>query len=93
VGPAPPLLPIILSSNRLIRFERELEALRKELAEATARSGRSSPVSDELNSPHQSPELAGQRVGKEFSPKMPSIDLAMSEGVPIAASDVRGKTE
>lgn len=27
------------------RFERELEALRKELAEATARSGRSSPTS------------------------------------------------
>lgn len=34
--------------NNLIRFERELDALRKELAEATARSGRSSPTSDAL---------------------------------------------
>lgn len=31
--------------RRCARFERELEALRKELADATARSGRSSPTS------------------------------------------------
>jgi len=62
------------------KFERELEALRKELADATARStslsGRSSPQSDEIITPLQSPELTGLK--KDFSPKMPSIDLAMS---------------
>ena len=31
--------------SRRLRFERELEALRKELAESAARSGHSSPVS------------------------------------------------
>jgi len=43
------------------KFEKELEALRKELAEATARSGRSSPNGimtddDELISPQLSPK-------------------------------------
>ena len=47
------------------RFERELEALRKELAEVSARSGRSSPTNDNIVrdpssedlSPPQSPEI------------------------------------
>jgi hypothetical protein len=34
---------LIRSNFTCYRFEKELEALRKELAEATARSGRSSP--------------------------------------------------
>jgi len=34
---------VIYSNLTCHRFEKELEALRKELAEATARSGRSSP--------------------------------------------------
>ena len=34
---------VVCSNLMCYRFEKELEALRKELAEATARSGRSSP--------------------------------------------------
>lgn len=34
---------MVYSNSLCYRFEKELEALRKELAEATARSGRSSP--------------------------------------------------
>ena len=40
----PNLVDLVIHSNSTCyRFEKELEALRKELAEATARSGRSSP--------------------------------------------------
>ena len=40
----PKLVALVIYSNlTCYRFEKELEALRKELAEATARSGRSSP--------------------------------------------------
>jgi hypothetical protein len=74
------------------KFERELEALRKELAESNARSGRSSPTSGmsdgaELSSsPGGSPvlkstTLTSARTGRPFSPKMPSIDLALGESV------------
>ena len=42
--PHPELMVSVICSNLMCyRFEKELEALRKELAEATARSGRSSP--------------------------------------------------
>ena len=42
--PHPELMVLVICSNLMCyRFEKELEALRKELAEATARSGRSSP--------------------------------------------------
>ena len=42
--PHPGLMALVIYSNLMCyRFEKELEALRKELAEATARSGRSSP--------------------------------------------------
>jgi len=40
----PKLVGLMIHSNSTCyRFEKELETLRKELAEATARSGRSSP--------------------------------------------------
>jgi len=42
--PHPEHMVLVIFSNLMCyRFEKELEALRKELAEATARSGRSSP--------------------------------------------------
>jgi hypothetical protein len=59
------------------KFERELESLRKELAEATARSGRSSPVSTSDRDDPPSPLIAAT-TGRPFEAKMPSIDLALS---------------
>jgi hypothetical protein len=74
------------------RFERELEALRKELAEATSsRSTSSGNVSDlDLASPQQSPELTGLH---NFDPKMPSIDLAMSPVTPPGSLDGHTKKD
>ena len=51
---------MVYSNSLHGRFEKELEALRKELADATARSGRSSPNGimtddEELISPQLSP--------------------------------------
>lgn len=43
--------------TRLVRFERELEALRKELAENTHRSGRSSPILTDASSVANSPAV------------------------------------
>jgi hypothetical protein len=60
------------------KFERELDALRKELADATARSGRSSPEgSDEPVSP-----IFAATTGRPFSPKMPTIDLTLGARLP-----------
>lgn len=58
------------SAHGLIRFERELEALRKELAEASrSSSGRSSPTDmsrsgsdDALSSLNSSPILVGKEL-------------------------------
>jgi hypothetical protein len=48
------------------RFERELEALRKELAEAQSKSQRSSPIMDpETESEPVSPILGGKLLGGE----------------------------
>ncbi|SRR6266403_2916558 len=49
------------------RFERELEALRKELAEAQSKSQRSSPIMDpsETDSEPVSPILEGKLLGGE----------------------------
>jgi hypothetical protein len=48
------------------RFERELEALRKELAEAQSKSQRSSPIMDpETESEPVSPILGGKFLGGE----------------------------
>ena len=58
------------------RFEKELEALRKELAEATSRSERSSPTfgpqsDDDLSTIAASPALSS----KNLSPSISHIDL------------------
>ncbi|KAG6849635.1 hypothetical protein H0H93_006758 [Arthromyces matolae] len=53
------------------KFERELEALRKELAEATARSGASTPG---LTSNHSESDLASLTSSPEFSTK--SLELS-----------------
>lgn len=60
------------------KFEKELEALRKELAEATSRSGRSSPTfgpqsDDDLSTIAASPALSS----KNLSPSISNIDLPM----------------
>ena len=60
------------------RFERELEALRKELAEATSRSSNSSPTlgpqsDDDLSTVAGSPNMNGNKV---LSPEMASIELS-----------------
>lgn len=50
----------------MCRFERELEALRKELAEAQSKSQRSSPIMDpETESEPVSPILGGKFLGGE----------------------------
>lgn len=67
----------------VIRFERELEALRKELAEATARSGRSTPVSigedlsritsdEELSATPGSPVI----INRQLAPSPDELSLA-----------------
>ena len=58
------------------RFEKELEALRKELAEATSRSERSSPTfgpqsDDDLSTVAVSPALSSKAV----SPSISKLDL------------------
>ncbi|KAJ6567235.1 hypothetical protein DFH09DRAFT_1314348 [Mycena vulgaris] len=63
------------------KFERELEALRKELAESTARSGHSSPIStpglsrgpseDGLSSAENSPPLMNSKLLPEDPPPLP----------------------
>lgn len=60
------------------RFERELEALRKELAEATSRSERSSPTlgpqsDDDLSTVAGSPDL-----GDKALPSVPSVTSLVS---------------
>jgi hypothetical protein len=54
-----------LNSLTICRFERELEALRKELAEAQSKSQRSSPTMDpsETDSEPVSPILANKPLG------------------------------
>ena len=50
----------------MYRFERELEVLRKELAEAQSKSQRSSPIMDpETESEPVSPILGGNLLGGE----------------------------
>jgi hypothetical protein len=66
----------------LARFERELEALRKELADSTARSsGTSSPIpmsrgpsSDDLSSLESSPVLVDHGLPKVDTPSEMSLD-------------------
>jgi hypothetical protein len=69
------------------RFERELEALRKELADATARSGRSSPTSEEGHS-SGSGSMAGSPEFREraLAPRAPPMELTMSED-PVAVGN------
>jgi len=54
---------VICSNLMCYRFEKELEALRKELAEATARSGRSSPTNCTMTDDEEpiSPQLSPRR--------------------------------
>ncbi|KAF9036064.1 hypothetical protein BDZ89DRAFT_1061892 [Hymenopellis radicata] len=60
------------------KFERELETLRRELAEATARSGRSSPTSQSMDGTSRSPSdgdlfsLASSPVSSESS--LPDVE-------------------
>jgi len=56
------------------KFERELEALRKELADATARSGRSSPTSLD--------PLSGGPSDEDLSTGGGSPPLMMKKGLP-----------
>jgi len=60
------------------KFERELEALRKELADTTARSGRSSPTSIDA--------LSGGPSEEDLSTAGAS-PLMMDKGLPLATSD------
>ncbi|EKM59425.1 uncharacterized protein PHACADRAFT_249903 [Phanerochaete carnosa HHB-10118-sp] len=74
------------------KFEKELEALRKELAEATSRSERSSPTlgpqsDDELSTVAGSPSLSG----KGLSPSISNVELPLetipSQTAPAPNSD------
>jgi len=60
------------------KFERELEALRKELADATGRSGRSSPTSLEA--------LNGGSTDEDLSTQS-SSPLIMNNGLPPLATN------
>ena len=67
---------LVTSANWSIRFERELEALRKELAEVNARSERSSPTlgpqsDDDLTTVATSPNLSQ----KTLSPSVTEVEL------------------
>jgi len=62
--------------TRQNRFERELEALRKELAESTARSGSSSRSESDLSSLDVSPNMINgglpNMTPRELSPELES---------------------
>jgi hypothetical protein len=74
------------------RFERELEALRKELAESSARSGRSTPTSfgDTISQVTSEEDLTMDAVplmiGKDMGPASP-------EGLPIDLPDETKKNQ
>ena len=80
-----PACGVLPPFDTLCRFERELEALRKELAETTARSGRSSPVSlgdavtasdDEASSLANSPILVSEGLPLS-TPSLSELGLDM----------------
>lgn len=77
---------IIRPYQYLCRFERELEALRKELADATARSGRSSPT-DSYAASHGTGPSDEDLVALNGSPIMmnkPLPSIVTPETMPIA---------
>jgi hypothetical protein len=79
-----------VSDNLLSRFERELEALRKELAEATARTSPTlapqSDAEDDLSTMAGSPALSMKSLGK--SPDASNVELPLD-----SISSVNGKEE
>lgn len=68
------------------RFERELEALRKELAEAQSKSQRSSPTMDpsETESEPVSPILGSNRLGGEDGAQ-PELSARVNGGVSLTS--------
>ena len=70
-----------LSDNMAMRrFERELEALRKELAEAQSKSQRSSPILDpsETESEPVSPLITSKPLGGDESEVSAIVDAGLS---------------
>ena len=61
---------MVCLNSTCYRFEKELEALRKELAEAIARSGRSSPIGT-IGSTTDDEEL----ISPQISPKRKHVPL------------------
>ena len=62
------------------RFERELEVLRKELAEAQSKSQRSSPTMDrsETESEPVSPLITNKPLGGDEAEVLPIVDVGLS---------------
>jgi len=74
------------------KFERELEALRKELAESTARSGLTTPASSILSN---NSEVAGSEIAsdEELSSTLANSPIMMSVGLPAPTSSTATSTE
>ena len=71
------------------RFERELEALRKELAEAQSKSQRSSPIMDpETESEPVSPILGNKLLGGEEGAQA-EVTAHMNEGLSLTFEEDR----
>jgi hypothetical protein len=89
-------VPVSSSSDTHVsRFERELEALRKELAEATARSGRSSPT-NEGNNLSRGPSneyLTMTRSPVIIENGLPSVEVEISDDIGMPAAVLRKKEE
>jgi len=73
----------------LRRFERELEALRKELAEAQSKSQRSSPIMDpsDTDSEPVSPLLSNKPLGGEEGARTEA--LAYLDGLSSQSDDAK----
>ena len=74
------------------RFERELEALRKELAEVSARSGRSSPTHDSIirdpSSEELSPPLSPEIIANGLPPGSVVASIQTTDAVLISRKDI-----